>query len=453
MINRIKKILVKRTIISPWIKETSDWRKDDWRAYLDKTFNELKKTSWTRKFFPDLENLNYEDLDTYPIQYGYPSAPENYPRFLEWKSSGTVKPKVIRFSRRDVIPMIRSIGRFAYNIGKYDAEKGLGITSVEPFATATMVKFGISLIAKKCISIPIYQLEENSKEIVRNAKYDGLVTLVGFLLPFLKKVVSKYDVFKDDAAFILSGDVLTESIVKKIESYIERWGINISIQNFYACAEGGLIAASSTDYRQLIYYPENVGLRILTGKRELIDIMNARKGDVGEAIITIFRELMIPNYALGDLIEVIGYDNSGLPIISVLGRKIRKVAFELPGYGSIEGVAGAVLRVAGAPLNINALDEVLATFETSYLIIIDDYKLNARFTIYSEKKINEDTFWEKIRGNYQLRVWEEKRKIGIVDFEFITDRELIETFDSLVSKLVLDHRSPKLPRIIVRRHD
>ncbi len=454
MFTKLKKYIVKKRIINPWVKETKSWKVSDWVNYIHKAFDELKRTKWTKKVFPDLFNFTYDDLDSYRTIDEFPEFSYNYPAYIEWWSSGTVKKKVIKLSKNDIIPQLRALGRLVHNVKKGDLNNALGVTSVSPFATEKLISFGLFFISKKSLSVRIYELDENIDKIIRNRKYDGLVTLVGFMQPLLEKIVSRYDIFHEDLAIGLTGDVLTDSVVVKIEEYLKKWINNYKIHNVYACAEAGIIAVSHTDYHDLVYYPECCAIRILTDDNKLIDIMKAKKGIRGEAVLTIFRELLIPNYNLRDLIEVTGTDPmTGLPTINVLGKKVRRINVEIPEAGEIRGETGAVIRVAGAPLNTIAFDSVLATFNVDYLVLIDDYRLKADFKIYTDRKIDIDALLSRLQSDYITNIWAEKYKLGIVDFEIITDRELLDSYKKLMVNLVKVKRSPKIPRIIVRRHD
>lgn len=454
MLEKLRISLLKKLILNRWAKRTVDWRADDWINYLHETFDAFKKTKWTRKIFPGVVDLDYSELVNFRVIDEFPDYPQDYPKYLEWWSSGTVKKKVIRLSKKDAIMISRSIGRFLHNIGGTDFRNVLGITSVPPFATANLIKFSLPLLSKRYMVVKIYEVEENIEKIINNAKYDGFVTLTGFLSPILENLIAKYDIFHEDLAIGLTGDVLVDSIIKKLDEYIKKWISNYSIYNFYACAEAGIIGVSDQDYHDLIYYPDSNGVMILTEKGKLIDIFKASKGLVGEVVLTIFRELMIPNYNLHDLIEITGRDpKTGLPTFSVLGKNVRKVMMDLPSLGEIQGESGAVLRVAGAPLNTKELDAIFATLGVEYLVIIDDYRIKANFTIYTDKKINVEKFFNELQKNYIMNIWAEKYNIGIVNFEFITDKELIERYRDFIIESIKERRSPKIPRIIVRRHD
>ena len=450
----LTRYFLRKKILNPWVEKASTWKKPDWIIYLEEIFDKYKRTKWTKKYFPDLESYSYTDLDSYKVIRDYPEPPPDYPKYLEWKSSGTVKPKTIRLSREDALGILKAVGRFAFDINAYfNVDRGLGIVSTEPFATATMIRVILEFFTKKSYTVSIFKIDEYEKEIVNHGKYGAMITLVGFLMPLFKKIIAKYDIFTDSPVIITSGETLTPSVFNAIYEYLAIWQKKPRTHNVYACAESGFIAASITEYNKLVYYPEVVGLRILTAENELIDIFNAKKGVTGEAVITILRKILIPNYALGDIIRVEGQDPNGLPIIEVLGRKSRNITLDVPGLGLIEGLSGAVLRVAGAPLHTLAFDQVMAKLNVNYLIIVDDYKLHAKFIIYTNKKINEEEFWAKMLEDYRLAIWHENLKLGAVEFEFITDQELIERYDELVKKLVEERHSPKLPRIIVRRFD
>jgi len=454
MFNKLKTLLLKKLILDQWAKKTADWKMDDWINYVHGTFDMFKKTEWTKKVFPEIENLNYDDLVNYRVIDEFPDYPPDYPKYLEWWSSGTVKKKVIRLSKKDSIMISRSLGRFTYNISRARFRNILGITSVPPFATANLIKFSLPLLSKRYMVVKIYEIEENIERIIKNAKYDGFVTLTGFLSPLLDKVIAKYDIFHENLAIGLTGDVLIDSVVKKLENYLRKWISRYNIYNFYACAEAGIMAISDRDYHNLIYYPDSNGIMVLTEKGNLIDIFRAKKGVVGEVVLTIFRELLIPNYNLHDIIKITGRDpKTGLPTFSVLGKKVRKVMMDLPDFGEIRGESGAVLRVAGAPLNTKDFDAILAELGVEYLVIIDDYRMKANFTIYTDRKIDEGTFLEKLRKCYIMNIWAEKYNLGIVNFEFITDREMIEKYRNFIIEVTREKRSPKIPRIIVRRHD
>ncbi len=454
MLEKLKILLMKKLILEQWAKKTADWKADDWINYLHETFDELKKTKWTRKIFPQLANLSYSDLVNFGVRDELPEFPSSYPRYLEWWSSGTVKKKVIRLSKKDSIMISRSLGRFAHNTGRGEFNNVLGITSVPPFATASLVKFGLMVLSKRYTIVKIYEIEENINRIVRNAKYDGFVTLTGFLSPVLDKIISKYDIFHENVVIGLTGDVLIDSVVTKLNNYIGKWIDNYVIYNLYACAEAGLMAASDQDYHNLVYYPDANGIMILTKKGDLVDIFKAKKGTVGEIVLTIFRELLIPNYNLHDVVEITGRDpKTGLPTFNVLGKKVMRVAIETPTLGEIHGESGAVLRVAGAPLNTKDFDSVLAKLGVEYLAIIDDYRMKATFTIYTDKKINEEDLMKHLRENYLTKIWADKYNLGIVKFEIITDKEVIDKYKEFIIKVTEQKRSPKIPRIIVRRHD
>ena len=445
-----------RRIVNRWVEKTRDWGKDEWINYLNEEFDKLKRTKWTKRFFPELEHMKYDDLINYKVIREYPSSPPDYPAFMEWKSSGTVKRKIIRFSRGDALKMLRAAGRYLFDMGiGYSTKNALAIYTSEEFATSKIFLITTEMFAKKRFLASLLRLHEQEGEIVNHAPYDAVTGLLGFIWYVFEKIVSKHDILSDITNLITTGESLTPSVINSLKEIAEKWGKEIKIFNGYGCAEGGLIAGSlyQGKYYELLYYPDFVGLMILTQENELVNIFDAKIGTIGETIITLLKDMVVPNYALGDLIEVVGKNSKGIPIIRVLGRKAKRVRVKLPEFGEVEGLVGGILRIASIDFNTFAWEEALSNLTKDYFILVHDYRSYAKMLIYTSTPFEKEELFKELSKDPLQHALAKMIEREIIKLEIIHDPELTSKLALAIEQAVLEDRSPKIPRILLVRGD
>ena len=116
--NFLKKFIIRyiyRPILvrkyTKWYIETRNWKKNDWRNWLAEEFEKSKRTKWTLRNYPELMNYSMEDMVNYPVSEEYKDYPEDYPAVITTFSTGTIRRKVIKWTREDMIRNFMIFGR------------------------------------------------------------------------------------------------------------------------------------------------------------------------------------------------------------------------------------------------------------------------------------------------------------------------------------------------------
>ncbi|MHA1589682.1 MAG: hypothetical protein ACTSVA_03640, partial [Candidatus Njordarchaeales archaeon] len=343
---------------------------------------------------------------------------------------------------------------FDMGIG-YSTKNALAIYTSEEFATSKIFLITTEMFAKKRFLASLLRLHEQEGEIVNHAPYDAVTGLLGFIWYVFEKIVSKHDILSDVANLVTTGESLTPSVINSLKEIAEKWGKEIKIFNGYGCAEGGLIAGSlyQGKYYELLYYPDFVGLMILTQENELVNIFDAKIGTIGETIITLLKDMVVPNYALGDLIEVVGKNSKGIPIIRVLGRKAKRVRVKLPEFGEVEGLVGGILRIASIDFNTFAWEEALSNLTKDYFILVHDYRSYAKMLIYTSTPFEKEELFKELSKDPLQHALAKMIEREIIKLEIIHDPELTSKLALAIEQAVLEDRSPKIPRILLVRGD
>jgi len=179
---------------SKWYIETQDWKKTDWRNWVAEEFERLKRTPWTLKNFPKLKDITFDDLPNFPITEEYKEAPEDFPAFITFNSTGTVSRKTIALSKNDMIKIASSIGRTIWLItGSAQFKNGLfmgylGLGSGNFYSRASYI------LAKRSLFVPANEWRKYLEKIIKKGPYDLLAIPLPNLIDFIRHTdVDMYD--------------------------------------------------------------------------------------------------------------------------------------------------------------------------------------------------------------------------------------------------------------------
>ncbi|MEX2689656.1 MAG: hypothetical protein Q6351_004960 [Candidatus Njordarchaeum guaymaensis] len=441
-----------RRLVKKWCEETDGWKRNDWINYLKDRFEEKKKTRWTRLMFPKLMEYTYEELDSYPVTYNWPIYPSAFPVAAQWSSTGTVKRKLIKVTKEDILDIVKGVGRLGYKyIMQGIIEKELLLYWREESASGSLMKLQKIWSAKEAYLISPLNIKEEIPKVKKNAPYDMISASTPASLVLLLKNID-FPILKEGGIIVSSGDLLSPSLKKLISEMIEGLGTsNFRIFDFYGSSETIMIAGGFVGMQEqkLTYFPDLVSLRIQRADGSITDIFRAKRGDVGTVIPTILMTLVVPNYNLGDVIEVVNPgDGKHLPEIRVLGREIIKIDQDHPELGKIRGFSGAIVKFLGVPVSTYALDELFTNkLKTRYLVVLEMENNEGKVTIYTNRNINLNFVLEQLKNSRNLYNLYLLYKSGLLEFKLVHNNKVVKHYEELF--LEKEGTKPFMPRIIV----
>ncbi|MCD6491783.1 MAG: hypothetical protein J7K59_05805, partial [Candidatus Korarchaeota archaeon] len=183
-----------------------------------------------------------------------------------------------------------------------------------------------------------------------------------------------------------------------------------------------------------IYVPETHLAFIKRENGELVNILDAKKGETGEYIITTLQKYIIPNLRLHDIVKVVEVNTPlGLPAIRILGRVAHKEVIETKTLGEIKGISGLNIRVKGIIFNDYYLTNFIEReFEMKHLIILEEKEDYVVMRLYCDKHINLEAFLEKLGKDKDTGYLVDDYKNGVLKIEIIPDPEVIKEFEEKI---------------------
>jgi len=136
---------------------------------------------------------------------------------------------------------------------------------------------------------------------------------------------------------------------------------------------------------------------------------------------------MVPNYPLGDLIEVTRDETEfGLPSLRVLGRLSQPVDIKLKTLGHVRGYYSMLLRVMGVVIDGYAYTNLLGKhFQTDHLTLVEEKCDKVILHTYVEKPISLEKFLGKIREDEKIGYLIADIECNVLEIELIYDPEVI----------------------------
>ena len=154
---------------------------------------------------------------------------------------------------------------------------------------------------------------------------------------------------------------------------------------------------------------------------------------------------MIPNYKIGDIVEITGRGKNGLPLFKVLGRDLHKVRLKHPFLGTIEGYTGAMFKILAVPFNTYAFDRMMSRLKTRYLALVKIENNKGVVNVYTEKLITVDALINQLKTESDLYPVYEGILMGKIDLE-------VQPLDMSYLKIFVENWRGghlKVPRVIV----
>ena len=440
-LNFIKKFII-RYIYRPflirkytkWYIKTRNWSKNDWRDWLSEEFEKCKKTKWTRRKYSDLMKYTMEDMVEYPVNEEYEDYPENYPAVITSVSTGTIKKKIVKWTRADLIKNFIAFGRTIWWLKGESRFRNMLLMGGAGVISGEGSKYAIDFISSKGIAKEFESIIQNFDIIKKKEPFDLVFTSLPYLIPFIKKI--NENIFYNPSFFLITGDRVSPYIRHLVIDLGKRLDSTIYPMDFYGCAEGGILGFEiPTKLQQVdIYVPETHLAFIRKENGELVNILDAKKGDVGEYIITTLQKYVIPNLRLHDVVEVVEENTPlGLPAIRILGRVAHREEIETKSLGLIRGISGLNLRVKGIVFNDYYLTNFIENvFKMKHLILLEEKEDYVIMRVYCDKHIKLEDFLEKLAEDKDTGYLINDYKNDVLRIEVIPDPEVIEEFEKKI---------------------
>lgn len=406
----------------------------------------MKSTVWTREVFPNLARVDYDDLVDYPSTDDYPEYPSDFPVEAYVYTTGTVKRKIVKFSKEDLMYNAKTIGALIFEAyGEEEVDNSLLIAGGRNYISGLGANI-LKMYTRRANLIYADEWLDRIEHIKRRGPYDVIYGAQIILTGLLEKL--DQGIFSEEVTFVNMGDVLYQSIVEYWNEKIRALGdYELFVFDQYGASEVSLIA-SSKEYKKkkldLSPHPE-MAIHILEkddGKR--INALKAKVGDRGRLLLTPLYTFVIPNYRIGDVIEIIGFAKNGLPYYRVLGKDLRKVSLKHPKLGVLEGYTAPMFKVFAVPVNIVAIDRMMARFKTKYLLLVKREGNKALFELYTEKKISKEAILQQMKADVNLFPIYEVIQSDLADLEI--HEENLSFVDIFTSNWTWGHI--KIPRVI-----
>ena len=422
ILHSIKKLLLKKYVIresKKWYEITLDWGISEWRTYQEDRFNILKNNKWTKKIFPGLQNISYDELVYYPITEDYPSLPSDFPAYKSLYTTGTIKKKLVKLTKDDMILFAKVVGRIVEkNWGINKAKRSLSIAGEREYISGVGAELADVFIQKN-FTVYANNFIDKLDEIKDKGPYDLLYAAQLLVIVLLERI--KENIFEDELIIVTGGDVFYESFVEFVKDKLHSLGVkDVHFCDLYAATETSLMAASR-DVLKGLYELEmvpDICIQIIEKENgERVNIFDAKKGEKGRILPTPMMTLMMPNYNIGDVIEIVGKHDSGLPIYRVLGRNLHKIKIKHPKLGVIEGQGGAMFKAFGLPINVYAFDKLMSKLKTKYLALVKKEGNKALIELLTEKPLEKEFIVQQIKTSIELYPLYEGLLTGHIDIE------------------------------------
>lgn len=451
------KIFFFKTFIAPriikrqdeWFSETRDWKKNDWRNWVAEEFERLKKSPWTTRNYPELAEVTFEDLVNLELGKPYKEAPEDFPAVMKVRSTGTLEPKVVKFSRKDLMKIILALGRNMRLLIGASRVKNAMIMGFPGLATGELGSAAGPIIAKRYTMVVASRWREYLDKLIKNKPFDFFVMVLPYFIDFFKHI--NVDIFDDISFCLVGGDILTDYARELAISKSREFRKAIYPVDAYGSTEAMSLAIEIPPniVKSMQYIPETYIGVIKKENGEVVNLFDAKPGDRGEFFITPLFEYMVPHCKTGDIIEVVNDESMfGLPTIKVLGRVGQFVDMELKTLGRIKGIYSIYLRVGGITLDGFSYTNLLGRkFKTDHITLIKWKPDKVIMRTYVEERIKLEDVLREIKESEELSYLIEDIEHGVLELEIIHAPEVVNE----VKEITYSRYGPQavLPRMIL----
>ncbi len=395
-------------------------------------FERAKKSRWTLKNFPDLKDVSFEDLPSYPITERYIEAPSNYPTYLSYYSSGTIERKIIRLSKDDLKRIFLGIGRIIWT-GKNEAKFKNGLyMGFFGLGSGAIVHYATYLLSNKGIYVNAGDWRKHKREIIKNAPYDLLILPLPYYADFILNF--EHDIYDGLSYWIVSGDLFTEYLRSLLINKSQRMNKIFYAVDFYGASEVFLLGTEIPPFitKAIQYAPETTIILLKKEDGEIVNLFDADPGDRGEVLVTPLFNYTVPNYPLHDIIEVEETESKfGLPTFRILGRKGIRVDIELESLGHIKGWYSIYARIMGIIIDGSALNDLIGRiFNSDHITFVEQRNAKIHVRIYVNKRINYDDFINALKNNNRTKYLYNDIINHLVYIEVIYNPQLINEIET-----------------------
>jgi len=421
-----------RELATEFFNEARSWGKARWREYIEKQF-ERSKTKWTLKIFPWLKEASIDDLLGVGENDWVP-PPKGYPKILEIASTGSIRRKIVPITKTDVIESAKWLGYLilkAHTLGEGFVRNFLGIFAERQF-TEIACRLIKTFFSQGSVLIKAREFHKKIDVIHKKIPFDVMFVVTPFLKIFFSSI--EKNPFVDGATISVGGTVATPDLRRGVREFAEKHNINLYFMDIYGATEVGLMGAEGSKIglsNAMAYLPTHVGI-IRTEDGKAVNILDAPRGTRGEYLVSKFGDYMIPNYKIGDIIEVVETDTAfGTPAIRVLGRApVIPIEMRLSKIGEIKANGMWFLRLPTCCLSgliyMGLLEEGINS-----LFVVEDRKTKSVCRIYVTKPLSVDKFKEAVlkydpdfSATYLIRLIDE----GITEIDIVYDPDVVKEY-------------------------
>jgi len=415
-------------------EETKRWRLNAWRDYIEEEF-ERCKTKWTLKRFPELKNAELNDLTDFkkfPPQ-DWINPPEDFPAARKTLTSGTFKRKEIQYSKNDLIKAITTAAWYVYSVNKKFHEKGLFLyvqgANNEMYGTSIFAVHAAKILSNHGFTGNLLNLNHDVKRIKKYAPFDTIHCVTPFFHAFVNIIENlEFKLFDEKSILYLTGAPVYSDVFEIIEEYQREHNVKIQVLDYYAATETTILAVQGEEKHRLMYVPfTHYG--VIKTDEDVISILDAKPGTIGKYYVTRFFDYMIPNYDIGDLIEVVGRAPNELPLIRVIGRhRIKRIEIKLPKIGEIQGFAGYEFRTPQAGLHGYVFREACARYKARSFVIAVPKQNKVVCFLYMDKPLKLETILKELETHPHGKVMLKMIEYGSIELCIECDPNVVKAY-------------------------
>lgn len=399
------------------LRERQFWRIQDYTGYLGGIFREnILRFPWNKsivgKYNINIKEFEYEDLKRLPITKKWPSVKPRL-ALTASVSTGTYYRKTIYYNFFDLKMTALQYKLYSKTIGITPAKTSLVISSGfdpqnRPFTSTLVGQVVEPLLGIKTLHLTHEEIDNKTiaNFIKKHGPFDRILIFPIYLGRF-KFHVDVDNLVHEKSMYLHTGTKLSANIFESVKEIFLRANVSkFEVVNLYGASEVGMIAWSKL--KMANWVPEIleqdlildsgfytfVEYDINTGElgSEILTYDEIKTGRHYDILVTPVKSVFVPNYELGDVIEVIDKTPHQIKI-KVVGRLGKPVEIRLNGR-IVKAVEAPVAKVSGLSITFEGIRNILSELKVgrAYIFFDEQEKI---VIIYTDKPLDKQKFLEK----------------------------------------------------------